>query len=415
MTAISCYQLSSGLMIRDSLSFALDTLTHSPTRSWLTILGILIGIAAVVSLISLGEGLKVTINKQFESLGTDKVIITQGSGQYGMVAGIAGNERLDEHDINILERTKGVEKAIGIITTFAKVTLGNELKYVSVMAFPLDKFKISDFPNVRIAEGREPKQSDKYKTVIGYGIANGDLFKKPVKIGDTITVADTDFEVIATLEKVGNRQEDSRVYLSTDSANEIFGNPGYSMIYAVTQTGFNPDDVAGYIKDRMRRDRNEKVGKEDFTVTTSSQLSAMVGNIIGVMQAIIIGIAAISLVVGGVGIMNTMYTAVMERTREIGVMKAIGARNSDILTIFLLESGMLGLVGGAIGVLLGAGMGLAVTAAMEHPLFGAFEAQLPPWLTLGALAFSFLVGSLSGTLPALQAAKMKPADALRYE
>jgi putative ABC transport system permease protein len=402
-------------MIRDSLSFAIDTLTHSPTRSWLTILGILIGIAAVVSLISLGEGLKVTINKQFETLGTDKVIITQGSGQYGAVAGFLGNERLDDHDITIIERTKGVEKAIGIITTFAKVTFGNELKYVSVMAFPLDKFKISDFPNVRIAEGREPKQSDRYKTVIGYNIANGDLFKKPVKVGDTITVADTDFEVIATLEKVGNRQEDGRVYLSTDSANEIFGNPGYSMIYAVTQTGFNPDDVSDYIKDRMRRDRNEKIGKEDFTVTTSSQLSAIVGNIIGVVQAIIIGIAAISLIVGGVGIMNTMYTAVMERTREIGVMKAIGARNSDILTIFLLESGMLGLVGGTIGVLIGAGMGLAVTAVMEHPIFGAFEAQLPPWLTLGALAFSFLVGSLSGALPALQAAKMKPADALRYE
>jgi len=401
--------------ITDYFGFTFETFSHRPTRSWLTILGILIGIAAVVSLISLGQGLQDMITKQFEALGTDKVIITQGSGQYGMLTGVAGNERLDDHDINIIERTRGVEKAIGIITTFAKITFGDELKYVSVMAFPLDKFKISDFPNARIAEGREPKTNDRYKTVIGYNIANGDLFKKPVKIGDTITVADTDFEVIATLEKMGNRQDDNRVYLSIDSANEILDNPGYSMIYAVTQTGFNPDDVSDYIKDRMRRDRNEKVGKEDFTVTTASQLSAMVGNIISAVQMIVIGIAAISLIVGGVGIMNTMYTAVMERTREIGVMKAIGARNSDILLIFLIESGLLGLIGGAVGVLLGIGTGQLITALVEHPVFGAFKAQFPLWLVGGALLFSFLVGSLSGTLPALQAARMKPADALRYE
>jgi putative ABC transport system permease protein len=141
----------------------------------------------------------------------------------------------------------------------------------------------------------------------------------------------------------------------------------------------------------------------------------MVGNIISAVRMIVIGIASISLIVGGVGIMNTMYTAVMERTREIGVMKAIGARNSDILLIFLIESGLLGLIGGAVGVLLGIGTGQLITALVEHPVFGAFKAQFPLWLVGGALLFSFIVGSLSGTLPALQAARMKPADALRYE
>jgi len=400
--------------ITDYFGFTFETFSHRPTRSWLTILGILIGIAAVVSLISLGQGLQDAINKQFEALGTDKVIIMQGSGQFGAAAGMIGNERLDDHDISVIERAKGVEKAIGMVTTFAKISDGNEIKYGPLIAFPLDKFKLSDFPSVKIAEGRDPKTNDNFKAVIGYGLAHGDIFKKGVKVGDTLMIADTEFEVIATLEKMGNRADDSHIYISLDSAKAILPDPGYSMIYAVVKNGFSTDDVAGYLKDRMRRDRNEKVGKEDFTVTTSAQLSALVGNIIGVVQAIVIGIASISLVVGGVGIMNTMYTSVMERTREIGVMKAIGAKNSDILLIFLIESGLIGLTGGIIGVLLGVGFGSLVGMFTQQGGM-SFGVSFPPWLTLGALAFSFIVGSLSGALPALQAARMKPADALRYE
>jgi len=400
--------------ITDYFGFTFETFSHRPTRSWLTILGILIGIAAVVSLISLGQGLQDAISKQFEALGTDKVIIMQGSGQYGAAAGIIGNERLDDHDISVIERTRGVEKAIGMVTTYAKTVYGGEVKYGMIMAFPLDKFAISDFPGVKIAEGREPKSSDNFKTIIGYGVAHGDFFKKEVKVGDTLIIADREFEVIGTLEKMGNKQDDAHIYISLDSAKAILPDPGYAMIYAVAKNGFNVDDVAEYIRASMRKDRNEKIGKEDFTATTSSQLSAMVGDIIGIVQAIVIGIASISLVVGGVGIMNTMYTAVMERTREIGVMKAIGARNSDILLIFLIESGLIGLAGGIIGVLLGMGFGSLVGIFTQRGGM-AFGVSFPPWLTLGALAYSFIVGSLSGALPALQAARMKPADALRYE
>ncbi|VVB74065.1 MacB-like periplasmic core domain protein [uncultured archaeon] len=401
-------------LLEDYFGFTFETFTHRPTRSWLTILGILIGIAAVVSLISVGQGLQDSITRQFEAFGTDKVLIMQGGGQYGAAAGFVGNERLDDHDVSVVERTKGVEKAIGIEATYAKVTYGSEPKYGHVFAFPLDKFMITDFPSVTVAEGREPKPSDNFKAVIGYEIAHGNFFKKEVKVGDTIKIADTEFEVIATLTKIGNKADDSQIYISLDSAKATLGDLGYSVIYGIVKNGFDTDDVAGYIKDRMRRDRNEKAGSEDFTVTTTAQLSALVGNIIGVVQTIVIGIASISLVVGGVGIMNTMYTSVMERTREIGVMKAIGAKNSDILLIFLIESGLIGLVGGIIGVLLGVGFGSLVGLVTQQGGV-SFGVSFPPWLTLGALAFSFVVGSLSGALPALSAARMKPADALRYE
>jgi len=134
------------------------------------------------------------------------------------------------------------------------------------------------------------------------------------------------------------------------------------------------------------------------------------------VQAVLVGIAAISLLVGGIGIMNTMYTSVLERTKEIGTMKAVGAKNSDILFIFLFESGLLGLVGGAIGIGIGIGLGEGAEYIASVGLgTNLLQAVFPWYLILGALLFSFLIGTLSGIFPAMQAAKLKPADALRYE
>ncbi|MEK6820731.1 MAG: FtsX-like permease family protein, partial [Nanoarchaeota archaeon] len=165
-----------------------------------------------------------------------------------------------------------------------------------------------------------------------------------------------------------------------------------------------------------RKERGEKEGQETFSVQTSSQLLESFNSIFAVVQAVFVGIAAISLIVGGIGIMNTMYTAVLERTKEIGTMKAVGAKNSDILLIFLFESGLLGLVGGAIGIGLGIGIGKAVEIIAQQQLGTPFlRASFSLTLILGALLFSFVVGSVSGVLPALQASRLKPADALRYE
>ena len=137
---------------------------------------------------------------------------------------------------------------------------------------------------------------------------------------------------------------------------------------------------------------------------------------LSIVQAVLVGIAAISLLVGGIGIMNTMYTSVLERTREIGIMKSIGATQKDILTLFLLESGMLGLVGGLIGVLIGVGIGEMVSyIARERLGSDLLQAQFGFWLVFGALLFSFLIGMISGFFPALAASKKQPVEALRYE
>ena len=164
----------------------------------------------------------------------------------------------------------------------------------------------------------------------------------------------------------------------------------------------------------MRRDRGQKEGEEDFSVQTTEQLMESYSSILDIVQYVLVGIAAISLLVGGVGITNTMYTAVLQRRKEIGIMKAIGAKNSDILILFLLESGFLGLAGGIIGIIIGVSMSKGVEIiSQEYMGQMALQVTFPFSLIFGAMAFSYIVGSLAGILPAMQAAKMHPVDALR--
>jgi len=165
----------------------------------------------------------------------------------------------------------------------------------------------------------------------------------------------------------------------------------------------------------LRKHKDIDEGKETFYIQSFEQVIEQFSTVLVVINAILVLIALISLIVAGVNIMNTMYTAVLERTPEIGVMKAIGARNSDIMFIFLVESGILGLVGGTLGIAFGYFIAKIGEAALAGAGYAAFYPIFPWQLTVGCLAFAFLVGSLAGLLPAKQASKLKPVDALRYE
>jgi putative ABC transport system permease protein len=172
--------------------------------------------------------------------------------------------------------------------------------------------------------------------------------------------------------------------------------------------------VAEKIKDVLRKDRKEKFGEEDFSVQTSAESISSVNTILNIINLIVGGIAAISLLVGGVGIANTMYTSVLERTKEIGTMKAIGAQNKEIMWIFIIESGMLGLIGGLIGAALGIGLAFGVSGIANAALGSTFlSVQISYPLILGAIAFAFAIGLISGLTPAFQASKLKPVEALR--
>ena len=403
--------------MKDFFFLAFNNLRRRKLRSWLTVLGIFIGIAAVVSLISLGQGLQNYIDNQFQQLGGDKIIIqSRGFGAPGSATSKA--LKLTSRDVDTIRNVKGVEATEGILLKNEIVKFKDETKIIYVAGVSQEYLDIfGDIDATKVIGGRQLKSGDKYKAVVGYNHVFGDLWNKEASIGNSIETEGQEFKIIGVLKKQGNPIDDSSVWIMKEVLADLLNiEDEESQIIAKTKQGFNPDDVAEEIERKLRRERGEKEGQETFTVQTSSQLLETFSNIFAVVQAVFVGIASISLIVGGIGIMNTMYTAVLERTKEIGTMKAVGAKNSDILLIFLFESGLLGLVGGMIGILIGVGIGKSVEYVAANQLGTPFlQASFGLPLILGALIFSFVVGSISGVLPALQASRLKPADALRYE
>ncbi len=401
--------------MKDYFSLALNNLKRRRLRSWLTMIGIFIGIAAVVSLISLGQGLQDYIGEEFEKLGADKIII-QPKGM-GMPGTAGPSLILTSEDLKIIENVRGVEWASGYLGKQGQAKFKGELNIGFAYGVnPEDMDNLLALGELEV-EGRVFKKGEKFKVVVGYNHVYGDIWEKSVEIGSTIEIEGYDFKVIGVVEKVGNPMDDAVLYVPKETLREILDiEDEESQIIVKTAEGFNPENVAETIERKLRQARGEKQDQETFTVQTSEQLLDTFQNIFAVVQGVLVGIAAISLFVGGIGIMNTMYTSVIERTREIGTMKAVGARNSDILLLFLIESGLLGLIGGAIGV--GIGIGLAKGAefiAAQALGTNILQASSNPLIYLGALLFSFVVGTISGVLPAMQASKLKPADALRYE
>ncbi|MDP2628689.1 MAG: ABC transporter permease [Nanoarchaeota archaeon] len=398
-------------------SLAFNNLRRRKLRSWLTMIGIFIGIAAVVALISLGQGLQGYINQQFEQLGGDKIIIQSKTiGPPG--SNTNPNLILTSKDLEVIRNVRGVEQAEGILMKTGPVTFKDQTEIVFIIGGNEDYLDLfGDVDALKVIEGRQLKDEDKSKIVVGNNHVFGDLWDKKVEIGNSLEIESENFKVIGVVKKQGNPFDDNSVWMQKETMAELLNvEDEESQIVVKVATGFNPEEVSEDIERKLRNFRDEKEGQETFNVQTAGQLLETFSNIFSVVQAVLVGIAAISLLVGGIGIMNTMYTSVLERTKEIGTMKAIGAKNSDILFIFLIESGLLGLVGGAIGVAIGIGLGKTAeyiaTNALGTPLL---QAIFPWYLIVGALSFSFLIGSLSGILPAIQASKMKPADALRYE
>ena len=404
-------------MIKEYIHFTIRAIRSRKLRSWLTMLGIFIGIASIVSLISLAQGLKTTINTYAEQMGTDKIIITSAGTLYGM--GSTDNP-LTKDEEEIIVKVNGVKEIAPMLYKSARLEVSNEIKYSFVMGLPTEIEKlevIKSMQNFKIDSGRDFEKTDKYVVWIGSLIGQGKFFKKGIELRNRISIEGKDFTVIGIMEPLGNPQDDIQLYIPMESARELFNEPDeVSTLIVQIQKGYDIEKVSEQIKKRLRDYRNLKKGQEDFVVQSSSQLLETFNTIMFIVQIVLIGIASISLVVGGIGIMNTMYTAVLERTREIGIMKAVGATNHDIMLIFLIESGILGLTGGIIGIILGMSFGkLVEIIATEKLSTTLIQISFPWYLIVGSLIFSFVVGAASGTFPAIKASKLKPVEALRYE
>ena len=403
-------------MIVDLLKYSIFNLWSRKLRTSLTILSILIGISAIFALVSFGQGINKYVSDLAQEMGADKIVMMPG----GFVPPGTSNIVFSDDDLDVIRKVRGVDVITGWMAATGKIEFKDfKERYTYVFGFstePKEQILIEEVSTIDIEKGRNLKKGDVLKAVLGHNYLVPDkLFKKAVGVGDKIEVNDVKVDVIGFYEEVGNPSDDSQVYLTFDGMEEIFGPKGYEYVAIRTSLGEDPSAVADKIKDRFRKYRGQKKGEEDFTVQTFEDTMAAFTSVITILNGVLVLIALISLVVAAVNIMNTMYTSVIERTREIGVMKAIGSRNRQILNVFVIESGILGLIGGILGILLG--YSIAKIGQFVAKTYGLtfLKPYFPLWLIVGCLLFAFLVGAGSGLLPAVQASRQKPVDALRYE
>ena len=418
-------------MLRDFLALAGRSILHRKRRSFLTVIGISIGITAVVGLISIGLSLEKTVTDQVGKLfGYNSFLLVGGDpfSRHGP------SEEAFQLDLGLVRVVDGVvavaavRQENGFVTGLPDGT-GKVLRGV-LPVMGLSPELATDFRSfiggLSLEKGgRFFVPGDAQQVILGNRIAK-DLH---ATVGTAVLIEGADkkdhpFEVIGILDAAASSESgggfsagammpetDDTLYVPFDMMDTLFGkSKDVLLTFVKTAEGTDVQQVADRVETAL-----EESGYKDASSVTSNDISKQIGSVMGAVRGFLAGIAGISLVVGAVGVMNTMYTSVLERTREIGVMKAVGATNGHVLLIFLAESGLLGFVGGAIGVVLG--LGLSALAGILLPIF--FKVPLAtvisPGLIVGTLFFSFLLGAVAGLRPARRAAKLPPVDALRYE
>jgi putative ABC transport system permease protein len=403
--------------------FAIRNLKRKGVRSWLTLIGIFIGIAAVVSLVTIGAGLKAAVNSQFGVSSTEVITVEAGGIDYG-APGSGSVNPLTKQDAEAIEKLGSVKTAIPRNVRTGKIEYGDAVGFgYGTTVIRGEEDQLYEILDLKSDRGRLLESSDSRKIMVGYGLhynADKEGDGRYLLPGKTILVNDEKFEIVGIVEKQGTFMLDYVVWMHDDEMESLMNYGDEADLISVQVKDKDlMEKTKEDIEKLMRKRRDVKVGKEDFEVSTPESTLEDVNSILNGIQAFVIIIASISILIGAIGIINTMVTSVLERRREIGIMKAIGARNSQIFMQFFVESGMLGLIGGAAGILFGLLLGYAGSYGIIQFIgpenFVGSEAlpKLNLILIFFSLLGSFLIGSIAGIFPAMRAANQNPVDALR--
>lgn len=403
-------------MIKEYIKIAIKSLKTRPLRSWLTMVGVIIGVFLIMSLLSLSQGIKMAVMQQLKMMGKDLIMIFPGEIT-DIVTMLAGGINLTDEDLKAIKKAEGVDTVVPFTWKGEVIRYQRETKTVLLCGLPWEQTLgiLKTDMGWELKEGRWPNPG-KREIFVGYLVPQ-DVFPG-MKVGTQAVLKGQQFEVVGVLKSLGSKQDDSQVYLDLDIFREITGErTGAKFAFAKVKTGYSTDEVVEKIKQSLDETKKRRRGEDlpAFSVFSSEKITGIVENIMAIIQAAIFGFASIAIIVGGIGIMNTMYTSIHDRIKEIGIMKAVGAKRKTITTIFLVESGIFGLVGGIGGIISGLGLAKIVEFYFQiHPIF-FLKASITPQLILFGLGFSFLVGCIAGYLPARSASKLNPVDALRYE
>jgi putative ABC transport system permease protein len=418
------------MKIYKCLKIAINMVTHSKLRSWLTIIGIVIGVASVITLVSIGNGMEAGINDELSGLGGNIITITpgyskaSGMGMPGHVPS-SGSGSVSESDAilgrNDVQALKSIPELEYIDTNIkdsADVYYFGKSAQLTVTG--VDQSVWSDVTTLEILEGRLLDPADQNVVVIGYDLSRN-YFDEPIGINKILTIEEKSFKVVGILdESSGTSSNGLSIYMPLQSAYQVLDdktNNEYDSITVIAKDSADIDSVVTKIEKKLDIVRHvNTIDDKDYTVTSMKQILEQISSVTGMITLFLGFVAGISLLVGAVGIANTMFTAVLEKTKEIGIMKAIGARNKDIMLIFLFNSGLVGIIGGIIGVFFGiVASYLLGGGLMSTPRGDSIETVVSLQIVVLALFISVVVGISAGMIPAYQGSKLKPVDALRYE
>jgi putative ABC transport system permease protein len=402
-------------MVWSTLLLAFRALRRNSLRSALTMLGIVIGVAAVIAIVTLGSGASQRVSAGVSSLGERLLFVNPGTNLGGPQRGVTVRQ-FTMRDVEAIQRdVPGVEAVSPTSNTPVTAVYGNNHWPVNVTGITKEYFPVRNATLVRGVEFDEGQyQSGRLVCIIGQTVRE-QLFGSTDPVGESIRIGIVSCPVVGELESKGQSgfgQDQDNVILAPLRAvqSRLVGNEDISSIGVSVAPWATNADVKARIEALLRVRRN--IGAQDsdnFRVMDLTEIAGVLADVTGALTLFLAAIAAVSLLVGGIGIMNIMLVSVTERTREIGIRLAIGALESEVLAQFLVEAVILTTFGGAIGV----GLGLAGSFAASRAL--SFPFVLSPAVILGAFAFSALIGVVFGFMPARRAARLDPIDALRHE
>ncbi len=445
------------MKLADSFKLSINSVLHRQLRAWLTLLGIVIGVAAVISIISIGEGAQASVSSRLSSFGADVITLSAGfsrgssfggefreppSGGAGRLQVFGGGSQsssrastststktptLTKRDSAIITGNPDVLYVNEIVSGRGTFYFLAEQTNATVQGVnPLTWAKIS---TISLASGRLLTPSDASGIVIGDRIANK-TFKQPVTLGRKVTIEDKVFTVVGILKSSGTSGfggggSDSVVYMPYTSAWQTLDdvNVGvFSSIQVKVRDAASVDADTNAISQALIVSRRVTERTKDFTITSEQAIQEQISSVTETLTAFLGAIAAVSLLVGAVGIANSMFTSVLEKTKEIGILKALGSTNGEILKLFIIESGLFGFIGGIIGAIFGiigsfllSFVGIRFIPGLGSSSSGGLSTLVTPQLVIGAIILSTIIGMVAGFFPARSAAKLRPVDALRYE